>query len=73
MELEAGEKRRLQLAVATKVNDLESDQSLQSSLYRSLYRNLKAQFDVDSYKEIHREKLQEAIRFIEAWQPGKIF
>lgn len=72
MELEAGEKRRLQLAVATKVNELESNRSLQPEIYRSLYLSIKSQFGVDSYKEIKREELQEAIRYIEAWQPRKV-
>lgn len=72
MKLEAGEKRRLQLAVALKVNELQPDRSLQPDVYRSLYRSIKSQFEVDSYKEIKRGDLQAAIQFIETWQPRKV-
>lgn len=72
MELEAGEKRRLQKAIAAKVYELESNPANHPELFKKLYREIKSRFEVSTYKEVKREDLQEAIRYVEEWQPRKV-
>ena len=69
--LQIGEQRRLQKAVAIKVYELDADIIDQRNRFKEIYREIKKRFGVDSYKEIKRENLQEAIRYIEGWSPEK--
>lgn len=68
--LELGERRRLQKAIAGKVYELEVDPAAHPELFRKLYRVVKERFEVPTYKAVKREDLQEAIQYIENWQPG---
>lgn len=70
--LDYGEQRRLQIAVATKVYEIESERSEQSKLFREIYREIKNRFGVASYKDVKRKELQSAIRYVEAWMPRKV-
>lgn len=72
MGLKVGEKRRIQKAIAIKVYDLESNPAAHPELFKKLYREIKSHFQVSTYKEVKREDLQEAIRYIEEWQPRKV-
>lgn len=69
--LQVGEQRRLQKAVAIKVYELDANILDQRNRFKQIYSEVKKQFGVDSYKEIKRGNLQEAIRYIESWHPGK--
>lgn len=70
--LQVGEQRRLQKAVAIKVYELDANILDQRNRFKQIYREVKKQFGVDSYKEIKRKDLQDAIHYIENWQPEKI-
>lgn len=70
--LDYGEQRRLQIAVATKVYEVESDRSRRSSLFREIYREIKNRFGVASYKDVKRGELQSAIKYVDAWLPRKV-
>lgn len=70
--LDHGEQRRLQIAVATKVYEIESDRSLQPKLFKEIYREIKNRFGVASYKDVKRRELQSAIRYVDAWLPRKV-
>lgn len=71
-KLEIGEQRRLQKAVAIKVYELDSELLNQRNRFKELYRLIKNKFAVSSYKEIRRQDLQEAIRYIESWHPENV-
>ena len=70
--LDHGEQRRLQIAVATKVYEIESDRVLQPKVFKEIYREIKNRFGVASYKDVKRRELQSAIRYVEAWLPRKV-
>src|SRR5690606_7554853 len=70
--LDYGEQRRLQIAVSKKVYSLESDPLLRPKLFRELYREIKDRFAVASYKDVKRQELQNAIRYVDAWLPRKV-
>ena len=70
--LDYGEQRRLQIAVATKVYEIESEKSLQPKLFREIYREIKNRFGVASYKDVKRKELQSAIKYVDAWLPRKV-
>lgn len=67
--LDHGEQRRLQRAVATRVNELESDRDNQRPMYSGLYREIKDRWGVGSYVDVKRKDLQDVIRYVEAWRP----
>lgn len=70
--LDSGEQRRLQRAVAERVYKLEpKDKSIQSCLFREIYREIKDSFGVSSYKDVKRQELQAAIKFVDAFIPKK--
>lgn len=69
--LELGEQRRIQKAIAGKVYELESNPAAHPELFKKLYREIKSRFGVSTYKEVKREDLQEAIRYIDGWLPRK--
>lgn len=70
--LDSGEQRRLQKAVAERVYKLEGkDRVIQSRLFREIYREIKDRFGVSSYKDVKRQELQSAIRFVDAFIPKK--
>lgn len=70
--LDHGEQRRLQIAVSTKVYELESNPRLRPKLFQELYREIKNRFGVASYKDVKRQELQTAIKYVDAWLPRKV-
>ncbi|MFX3673318.1 MAG: Rha family transcriptional regulator [Paenisporosarcina sp.] len=70
--LDYGEQRRLQKAVAQKVYEIEKSRERQTKLFRELYREIKDRFGVASYKDVKRQELQAAIRYIDSWIPRKV-
>ncbi|MFF2797073.1 ORF6C domain-containing protein [Lysinibacillus xylanilyticus] len=51
---------------------MEEDSKLRSKLFRELYREIKDRFAVASYKNIRRQDVRIAIRYIESWIPRKV-
>lgn len=70
--LDYGEQRRLQIAVSKKVYSIESDPLLRPRMFREIYREIKDRFAVASYKDVKRQELQNAIRYVDAWLPRKV-
>ncbi|TKI50566.1 ORF6N domain-containing protein [Lysinibacillus tabacifolii] len=70
--LTSGEQRAVQKAVATKIYECEQDTTLRPKLFRELYREIKDRFAVASYKDIRRQDLQLALRYINSWIPRKV-
>ncbi|WP_366160629.1 BRO family protein [Bacillus infantis] len=70
--LSSGEQRRLQKGIAQKVYELESNPVARPRLFRELHREIKDRFGVASYKDVKRNELQAAIRYIENWIPRKV-
>lgn len=70
--LDHGEQRRLQIAVSTKVYELESNPLMRPRLFREIYREIKNRFGVASYKDVKRQELQIAIKYVDAWLPRKV-
>jgi Rha family phage regulatory protein len=69
--LDHGEQRRLQIAVATRVYELETDRAKQSKFFSGLYREIKDRCGVSSYKDVKRKELQSVLRYVESWIPKK--
>ncbi|XQY90680.1 ORF6C domain-containing protein [Metabacillus sp. HB246100] len=70
--LDYGEQRRLQKGVAAKVYEICKDPQVRPKLFRELYREIKDRFGVASYKDVKRQELQSALRYIENWIPRKV-
>lgn len=70
--LASGEQRAVQRAVATKIYQVEEDPKVRSKLFKELYREIKDRFAVASYKDIRRQDLQLALRYIDSWIPRKV-
>lgn len=70
--LTSGEQRRLQKGVAQRVYELESDPDQRPRLFREIYREIKDRFGVASYKDVKRQELQAALRYVENWIPRKV-
>lgn len=70
--LDYGEQRRMQIAVSKKVYELEGNPLNRPKLFREIYREIKNRFGVASYKDVKRQELQSAIRYVEAWLPRKV-
>jgi len=70
--LASGEQRAVQKAVATKIYQVEEDPKVRSKLFKELYREIKDRFAVASYKDIRRQDLQLALRYIDSWIPRKV-
>jgi len=70
--LDSGEQRAVQKTVATKIYQVEEDSKLRSKLFRELYREINDRFAVASYKDIRRQDLQLALRYIVSWIPRKV-
>lgn len=69
--LEQGEQRRVQIAVSTRIYDLESNPEERSPLFRELYRELKNRWGVSSYRDLLRKDLGDVLAYINAWVPRK--
>jgi Rha family phage regulatory protein len=70
--LDHGEQRRVQIGIASRIYELETDKALRSPLFAELYREIRNRFGVTSYKDIKRKEMQAALHYIEAWVPRKI-
>ncbi|MET3658132.1 Rha family transcriptional regulator [Sporosarcina psychrophila] len=70
--LDHGEQRRLQRAVGARVYKVEDDAQARKRLFPELYREIKDRFAVASYKDVKRQDLQSAIRYVDAWIPKQI-
>jgi Rha family phage regulatory protein len=70
--LDHGEQRRVQIGIASRIYELESDKSLRSPLFAELYREIRNRFGVTSYKDIKRKDMMSALNYIEAWVPRRI-
>lgn len=70
--LDSGEQRRLQKGVARRVYEFTQDKQEAARLFREAYREIKDRFGVASYKDVKRQELQSAIRYIESWIPRKV-
>ncbi|KAA0944177.1 hypothetical protein FQ087_18815 [Sporosarcina sp. ANT_H38] len=67
--LDHGEQRRLQRGIASRVYEVEKDVEIRKRLFSELHREIKDRFAVTSYKDVKRQDLQSAIRYVEAWIP----
>lgn len=70
--LDHGEQRRLQKAVACKVYEITDDHPSQRKLFREIYREIKDRFAVPSYKDVKRQELLSAIKYVENYIPKKV-
>ncbi|WP_062105240.1 ORF6C domain-containing protein [Bacillus niameyensis] len=67
--LNKGEQRRIQKCIASRVYDLCPNAKEQPKYFRAIYHSIKQRFSVSSYKEIHRNQIFAAIRYVENWKP----
>ncbi|HGO3311143.1 TPA: BRO family protein [Staphylococcus aureus] len=71
-----GEAKHIQRLVAQKVAEIVRNKfngfydQLSRKLFAEIYKSIKKIFDVPSYNCIPRGRYQEAIRFVERWQPS---
>lgn len=65
--LNEGQRRRLQKAISARVYQLTTEKGATQALFKALYSVIKERYNVDSYKSINSENLQDAIRFVESW------
>jgi prophage antirepressor-like protein len=70
--LDHGEQRRVQIGIASRIYELESDKELRSPLFAELYREIRNRFGVTSYKDIKRKDMMSALNYIEAWVPRRV-
>jgi len=70
--LDHGEQRRVQIGIASRIYELESDKQLRSPLFAELYREIRNRFGVTSYKDIKRKDMLSALNYIEAWVPRRV-
>jgi Rha family phage regulatory protein len=70
--LDHGEQRRVQIGIASRVYELESNKELRPQLFAELHREIRNRFGVTSYKDIKRKDLQSALQYIEAWVPRRV-
>lgn len=70
--IDHGEQRRVQISIASRIYELETDKNLRPSLFKELHREIRNRFGVTSYKDIKRKDLQSALTYIEAWIPRKV-
>lgn len=67
--LDHGEQRRLQRGVGARIYELEKDVDIRKRLFGELHREIKDRFGVTSYKDVKRQDLQSAIKYVDAWVP----
>lgn len=70
--LDYGEQRAMQKRISSRIYELEQDSSIRPSLFRELHREIKDRFAVGSYKDIKKQDLQIALRYIDSWIPRKV-
>lgn len=70
--LDHGEQRRVQIGIASRIYELESDKESRPPLFAELYREIRNRFGVTSYKDIKRKDMQAALHYIEAWVPRRV-
>lgn len=70
--LHHGEQRRLQKAVSSRVYKVSINKEERPKLFSEIHREIKDRFGVASYKDVKRQELQSAIRYIENWIPRKV-
>lgn len=68
--LHTGEQKRVQKAVSERVYTLSKKSVERTQLFRELYSSLKLRYEVSSYRDIKQYQLQDALRFIYAWNGG---
>ena len=71
MTLHSGEQKRVQKAVGERVYQLSQKAVDRPNLFRELYSALKVRYNVSSYRDIKQHELQDALRFIYAWEGSK--
>jgi len=71
MTLHSGEQKRVQRAVGERVYQLSQKAVDRPNLFRELYGALKVRYNVSSYRDIKQHDLQDALRFIYAWEGSK--
>lgn len=71
--LNADEQMKLRKAVAARVFELSElpGAKPKNVLFRELYASLKMRYQIGSYREIHSNQFQDALRFIKNWE-GKL-
>jgi Rha family phage regulatory protein len=70
--LDHGEQRRVQIGIASRIYELESNKENRPPLFAELYREIRNRFGVTSYKDIKRKDMNTALQYIEAWVPRVI-
>lgn len=68
--LHTGEQKRVQKAVSERVYTLSKKSVERTQLFRELYSSLKLRYEVSSYRDIKQHQLQDALKFIYAWNGG---
>lgn len=67
-ELQEGQRRRLQKAISARVYQLTKEKGATQALFKAIHSAVKERYNVDSYKSIRPQYLQDAIRFVESWR-----
>lgn len=66
--LHSGEQRRLRNAVGERVYQLSKRESgARPVMFRAIYSEIRERYEVDSYRDIQQQKLQDALDFIAGW------
>lgn len=70
--MDHGEQRRIQIAIASRIYEIENNKDRRPSLFAELHREIRNRFGVTSYKDIKRKDIQTSLHYIEAWVPRVI-
>ncbi|MEK4228935.1 ORF6N domain-containing protein [Solibacillus sp. FSL H8-0538] len=68
--LHSGEQRRLQRAIGERVYQLSKQSGDRPVLFRALYTAIKERYHVGSYRDVKQHELQDALKFVYAWEGG---
>lgn len=66
--LQEGQRRRLHKAINGRVYQLSTEKGAVQALFKAIYSAIRERYNVDSYKSISPQHLQDAIRFVESWK-----
>ena len=66
--LHSGEQRRLRSAVGERVYELSKRETgARPVMFRAIYSEIRERYQVDSYRDIQQQQLQDALEFIAGW------
>lgn len=68
--LNASEQQLIKKEIAKRIYAVSKNGTEKSTLFRELHREIKHSFKVPSYKDIKRNDIQIALRYINRWKPA---